>query len=221
MNGPKARATEWLRGGGDTLPGLRVADLLGVAVFAASGTLAAMAAGLDLLGILVLASVTAIGGGTLRDVLLGRHPVFWIKDAAPLFVIIGAAGATVAWTQWLPVPANALRIADALGLAVFAITGARVAEERGCSPLVVVLMGTLTGSGGGVLRDMLTATVPLLLRADIYASAAVAGIVAYLLLRAARVRGQAAMLAGMAVVVAVRLLAVAYDLRLPAFGPMG
>lgn len=193
-------------------------DLAGVAVFAASGALAAMLANLDLLGILVLSAVTAIGGGTIRDLLLGRHPIFWIKDTAPLFVIIGAAAFTVAWAQLLPVPRQTLLVADAFGLAIFAITGARIAESKGCSPLVVILMGTLTGSGGGVLRDVLTAQVPLLLRSDIYASAAIAGIVAYLLLRTARASSRTAMVAGLLVVVGTRLAAVAFDLHLPAFG---
>lgn len=199
------------------LRALYALDLGGVAVFAASGALAAMAANMDLLGILVLAAVTAIGGGTLRDLLLGRHPVFWVQDPAPLLVIIGAALLTIAWTQMLPVPRQALLIADALGLALFAITGAQIAENKGCSPLVVILMGTLTGSGGGVVRDVLTAQVPLLLRADIYASAAVAGIAAYLLLRALRAPSQAAMALGFAIVAGTRLAAVAFDLRLPAF----
>lgn len=200
------------------MPLLYILDLIGVAVFAASGTLAAMAANLDPVGIFVLASVTAIGGGTIRDLLLGRHPIFWIKDPAPLFVIIGAAVVTVAWTHLLPFPRQALLIADALGLALFAITGAQIAEEKSCSPLVVILMGTLTGSGGGVIRDVLTAKVPLLLRADIYASAAVAGIAVYLLLRAIPAMSKAAMGIGVAVVASTRLLAVVYDLRLPAFG---
>ena len=195
---------------------LYVLDLLGVAVFAASGALAAMAAGLDLLGILVLASVTAIGGGTLRDLLLGHHPVFWIRDSSSLLAIIGASCLTVAWVQFLPVPRHALLVADAFGLALFAITGAQVAEERRCQPLVVILMGTLTGTGGGVIRDVLTAKVPLLLRADIYASAAIAGISVYLLLRAARMPGRGAAVTGVMVTVGIRLAAIAFGLRLPA-----
>lgn len=193
-------------------------DLVGVTVFAASGALAAMAANLDLLGILVLAAVTAIGGGTIRDLLLGRHPVFWIQDPSPLFVIVGAAFVTVACAQLLPVPRQALLIADALGLALFAVTGAQVAEDKGCSPLVVILMGTLTGSGGGVVRDVLTAQIPLLLRAEIYATAAIAGIVIYLMLRVVRVPSPIAMILGFVVVATTRLAAVAFDLRLPVLG---
>jgi uncharacterized membrane protein YeiH len=193
-------------------------DLFGVAVFAASGALAAMGARLDLLGVLVLASITAIGGGTLRDLLLNRHPVFWIKDARPLIVIILATALTVAWTRWLPVPLHSLLIADALGLAVFAIAGAQVAESAGCRPLVVVLMGTLTGTGGGMLRDVLTAKVPLILREDIYATAAIGGIVVYLVLRRLRVSAGLACAAGLLVAFATRLAAIAWGLHLPVVG---
>ncbi|MGE5863969.1 MAG: trimeric intracellular cation channel family protein [Rhizobacter sp.] len=192
-------------------------DLFGVAVFAASGALAGIAAGLDLLGVLVLASITAVGGGTLRDVLLGRHPIFWIRDPVPLYTIIAATAATLAWVHYLPVPVDALLFADALGLALFAISGAQVAEKAGCRPLVVVLMGTLTGAGGGVLRDLLSAKVPLILRQDIYASAAIAGIGVYLLLRAAKAPTAAAFAGGFVTVAATRLAAIAFELRLPTF----
>lgn len=196
---------------------LAALDLLGVAVFAASGALAAVAAGLDLLGVLVLASITAVGGGTIRDVLLGRHPVFWIADPAPLYTVVGATAFTLVWIRFLPVPTGTLLVADAFGLALFAISGAQVAEQARCHPLVVVLMGTLTGAGGGVMRDLLTARVPLVLRQDIYASAAIAGVAVYLLLRAAGARAAVAFAAGFVTVAGTRLAAIAFGLRLPVF----
>ncbi len=194
-----------------------VLDLMGVAVFAASGTLAAMAAHLDLLGVLVLASVTAVGGGTLRDLLLNHHPVFWIRDGRPLLVIIAAALATVLWVQLAAVPTQALLLADALGLALFALSGAQVARAGGCGALVVVLMGTLTGAGGGVLRDVLSAKVPLILRSDIYASAAIAGIALYLVLLRCGLAPRWAVACGMLCVVAVRLAAIYLGWALPSF----
>jgi uncharacterized membrane protein YeiH len=196
---------------------LYLLDLFGVAVFAASGTLAGVAARLDLLGVLVIASITAVGGGTIRDVLLGRHPIFWIRDAGPLYTVIASTALTLVWVHFLPVPTDALLVADALGLALFAISGALVAEKAGCRALVIVLMGTLTGAGGGVLRDVLSAKVPLILRQDIYASAAIAGIAVYLALRAAKVPIAVAFAAGFATVAGTRLAAIAFDLRLPVF----
>lgn len=204
VSAPTARGTPFV-----------VLDLFGVAVFAASGTLAARSAGLDLLGVVVLASITAVGGGTLRDLLLNRHPIFWIADAKPLYVIVASAFATLLWTRHWPVPTQALLMADAFGLALFAMSGAELAEEDGHHPLVIVLMGTLTGAGGGVVRDLLSAKVPLILRQDIYASAAIAGIVLYLLLRRAGLRRPWAFGVGMVAIVAVRLAAIRWGLQLP------
>jgi uncharacterized membrane protein YeiH len=195
-------------------------DLAGVAVFASSGALAAITAGLDLLGVLVIAAVTAIGGGTLRDLLLNRHPVFWIQDTAPLLVIITSAVATIAWIHWLPTPTNALLIADALGLAVFAMSGARLAAQAGCRPMVTVLMGTLTGVGGGVLRDVLSDQVPFILRQDIYATAAIAGIALYLVLRSANISERASFVIGLIFIAIFRLTAFSQGWQLPTFKPM-
>ena len=197
---------------------LYVLDLFGVAVFAASGALAAIAARFDLLGVLVLASITAIGGGTLRDILLNRHPIFWIRDSGPFLTIIGATALTLTWIHFYPVPTDALLVADALGLALFAISGAQVAEKAGCQPLVVILMGTLTGAGGGVIRDLLSAKVPLILRQEIYASAAIVGIAVYLLLRAAKVSTAGAFAVGVITVAGTRLAAIALQLNLPLLG---
>ena len=196
---------------------LHVLDLVGVAVFAIGGAMAAMAAHLDLLGVLVLASITAVGGGTVRDLLLDRHPVFWIQDATPLVVIVASTVLTVAWVQFLPLPTRALLIVDALGLAVFALSGAQVAEAAGCRALVIVLMGTLTGVGGGLARDVLTAKVPLILQQDIYATAAMAGIALYLALRRVGVAAPWSLCAGVATVLAMRLAAIYFSLRLPSF----
>ncbi len=150
-------------------------DLAGVAVFAASGVLAARDRDLDLLGVIVVAVITAIGGGTLRDLLLDRHPIFWVTDAWYLVVIIVSAILTVAYVRVWPPPGATLLVADALGLALFTLSGAQLAEAAQCPPLIVVLMGTMTGVAGGVLRDVITAQVPLILRREIYATAAIAG----------------------------------------------
>jgi uncharacterized membrane protein YeiH len=194
-----------------------ILDLVGVAVFAVSGALAAGRTGLDLFGVLVIAALTAIGGGTLRDLLLQRHPFFWITDTTYLTVILASAVLTVGSVQVWPPPGDALLVADALGLALFALSGAQVAEAAQHPPLIVVLMGTMTGVAGGVLRDVLTAQIPLILRRDIYATAAIAGVVLYLLLQARGLPRAWAFVAGMAVVVALRLLAILWGWHLPIF----
>jgi uncharacterized membrane protein YeiH len=192
-------------------------DLAGVAVFAVSGVLAARDRDLDLLGVIVVAAITAIGGGTLRDLLLNRHPIFWITDTWYLIVIIASALLTVAYVRIRPPPRVTLLVADALGLALFALSGAQLAEAARCPALIVVLMGTMTGVTGGILRDVITARIPLILQRDIYATAAIVGVAAYLAMQALGMPRPVAFGGGMIVVVALRLIAIRWGLHLPVF----
>lgn len=193
-----------------------VVQLLATAVFASSGAIAAGRKRMDLIGVVVIAIVTAIGGGTVRDVLLDRHPVFWIADSAYLVVPICAAGVTLLYVSLRQPPDHALAIADALGLAMTAILGAQIAEQRGVSGVVIVLMGTITGVAGGVIRDVLSAEVPMILRkGDLYASAAISGIVLYLGLAAIGVPRTPAAVIGMAAIAGLRLAAILFGLKLP------
>lgn len=201
---------------------LPVLDFIGVAVFAVSGALAAGRKRMDLLGVLVLAMATAVGGGTLRDLLLDRQPIFWLQDATYVWVIAGAALATVLFARVahpsMRVVQGALLVADALGLALFAISGARIAERAGMPAVAIVILGTMTGSAGGAVRDVLANEVPLVLRrGELYASAAIAGIVVYLALARLGAPPPAGTLCGMAVVAAVRLSAIWWRLSLPEF----
>jgi uncharacterized membrane protein YeiH len=198
---------------------LYLLDLSGVAVFAVSGALAAGRKRFDLFGVAVIATVTAVGGGTIRDVLLDRHPVFWIDDPTYLAVILAAAASTLLVVYFRKTPGTSLLVADALGLAVFTISGAGVAEERNLPGIIVVVMGTITGAAGGVLRDVLCAEVPLILRRpELYATAAIAGATTYVvLLRALGLESTGAVLAGMAAVVALRLGAIFCAFELPVF----
>lgn len=197
---------------------LYVLDLLGVAVFAISGALAAGRRRLDLIGVVVLASVTAVGGGTIRDLLLDRHPIFWLADARYLIVIITAALATVVFVRRARVPGITLDIADALGLALFSIAGTQVAERAGLPAVSCVLLGAVTGAAGGAIRDVLTAQVPLVLqRGSLYATAAIAGTSFYILLARLDVVRPVPVLAGMAVVAGLRIAAIWWGLQLPVF----
>lgn len=196
---------------------LRIVEYLGVAVFAISGALAAGRKSLDLLGVVVLATVTAIGGGTIRDVLLGRYPIFWVADPSFLLVIVAAALLTVPLARRFQPPDRFLLVADALGLALFTMSGAQIAERSGLSGIVVVIMGTLTGVAGGVLRDVLTAEIPLIFRRGrIYATAAIGGVTIYLLAQAFLTR-TASVILGMLFIAALRLAAIIWDIRLPVF----
>ncbi|MCW5626461.1 MAG: trimeric intracellular cation channel family protein [Burkholderiales bacterium] len=192
-------------------------DLVGVAVFAFSGALAAGRFGLDLLGVVVIATVTAIGGGTLRDVLLSRHPIFWIRDQTYVIVIAITALLTTIYARHFPLPGDSLQIADALGLGLFAITGAQAAESLKIPRIIVIVMGTMTGVAGGMVRDVLTNQIPMVLRGDFYATAAIAGIALYLVLKALGVRPSWAFGAGFVAISGLRLAAIFWGWSLPVF----
>jgi len=195
---------------------VRLLDLLGIGVFAVSGALAAGRKRLDLLGVFVLASVTAIGGGTIRDLLLDRHPMFWLTDAAYLGVIVAAVAMTFAYVRWRRPPLVSLLVADALGLALFSIAGAQIAQSAGLPAVSVVLLGTMTGVGGGVIRDVLSAEIPFVLRrGNLYASAVIIGIVGYLMLESIGVARQPASLIGMGIIAAARFAAIRWEVQLP------
>jgi uncharacterized membrane protein YeiH len=197
---------------------VRLLDLIGIGVFAVSGALAAGRKRLDLLGVFVLASVTAIGGGTVRDLLLDRHPMFWLADATYLGVIVTAVAITFAYVRWKRPPLASLLVADALGLALFSVAGAQIAESAGLTSVAVVVLGTTTGVGGGVIRDVLSAEIPFVLRrGNLYASAVIVGIALYLTLESLGVARQTAALVGMAVIAALRLAAIRWELKLPIF----
>jgi uncharacterized membrane protein YeiH len=197
---------------------VRVLDLLGIGVFAVSGALAAGRKRLDLLGVFVLASVTAIGGGTVRDLLLDRHPLPWLTDASYLGVIVTAVAMTFAYVRWRRPPLASLLVADALGLALFSIAGAQIAESAGLPAVAIVVLGTVTGVGGGVIRDVLSAEIPFVLRrGNLYASTVIVGIAAYLALESLGVARQPASLAGMVLIAAIRFAAIRWELELPVF----
>ena len=192
-------------------------DLIGTALFAAEGASKAAGAHLDLLGVLVLGFVAALAGGIVRDLLIGATPPSAIRDwryAATALVtgalMFGLHTSTAGMNVWV------LTTLDAAGLAFFAVAGAGKALEFGIHPLLATMMGGITGVGGGTVQDLLLNRVPTVLRADVYASAALLGAaVTVVLLRSRRVPGAVASGVGIAVCFAVRMLAVAEHWNLP------
>ena len=199
---------------------LYLMDLVGVFAFAISGALTAGRRGMDLFGVLVISAVTAIGGGTLRDVLLDR-PVFWLTDTTYLYVIAAAALCTLLYGHLHRPPEDALLVADAFGLSVFAVLGVRAGLESGVPPLVAVIMGAITGVVGGAVRDVLCGEAPLILRQEIYATAAIAGATTYVVLNAWMGQGSLTITVSIAVTLLLRLSAVWANLNLPTGRPKG
>jgi uncharacterized membrane protein YeiH len=189
--------------------------LLGVAVFAASGALAGARKNFDLIGVSVLAMVTATGGGTVRDVLIDRT-VFWIADSTHIWVCLIATAITVVWVRYFEPPYRALLYADAFGLAFFTIIGAQVAERAALPAIIVILMGTLTGTAGGLLRDVLSVEVPLIFRkSELYVTTCVGGLAVYLTLRWLGWSEALAGSVGAGVVLALRLASIHWRWMLP------
>jgi len=151
-------------------------DFAGTLVFAVEGAMAAENGDLDLLGAMVLAFATALGGGIIRDLLIGAVPPNSIRDWRYGAIAFAAAGIEILFPNPAHgIPASVLTVLDAAGLSLFAVAGAEKALSYGINPLLAVLMGGITGVGGGTIRDVLLAQVPNVLKADVYASAALAG----------------------------------------------
>ncbi|MGI2029204.1 trimeric intracellular cation channel family protein [Endozoicomonas acroporae] len=197
---------------------LYILDLFGTAVFAISGVWLACRKDMDLFGAMVLAFVTAVGGGTIRDVLLSATPVFWIQDTLYLLVILTTTLFAILVRQWHERSKWILQVSDALGLAVFVVIGVTKSLSFGVEPMVAVMMGVLTGCGGGAIRDMLAGEIPMVLRQEIYASAAMAGGTVFILLEPLLQNINHTSIIAAAVVLILRLMAVYKGLSLPRFG---
>jgi uncharacterized membrane protein YeiH len=193
-------------------------DLLGIAVFAISGTLAAWRKQMDGFGVIVLATVTAIGGGTLRDLILDS-PVIWLSNNSYFLAIFVAAGFTIlAVRNRMLIPNNTLQIADAIGLAFFVIMGTQKALDHGTSGFVAIMMGTMSGVCGGMIRDVLCREIPMVFRGELYAITCIFGGLVYVQALEFGVAQMPAMLSGMAALLALRLAAIRWHLTIPVFG---
>jgi len=186
---------------------LVVLDLVGIFVFAISGALVAVRKGLDVFGVLVLAGTTGLGGGFLRDVLIGATPPAALADWRYLLVPAGAGLVTFRLHPALGRMERPIAVFDAFGLSLFCVAGALKALDHGLGPLPAALMGMVTGIGGGMLRDLLTARVPVIFRGELYATPALAGATIAVLGTRADLPGLLVTVTGAGVCLAWRLLA--------------
>lgn len=192
-------------------------DLFGVIVFALSGALMAGRYKLDPFGVIVLSAVTAIGGGTIRDVIL-QTPVFWIKNPIYLYVIIATAIMTIIFIRCPKrIPKRFLLISDAFGLALYAVLGTEKALSLGAVVPVAIVMGTITGVAGGMIRDVLCNVIPMILRKEIYATAAILGGALYTLFKYIALPEYIAVIGAILGALTLRLAAIYWRVTLPAF----
>lgn len=187
-----------------------------VAVSAITGVIEAGRQPIDWFGVVLIALTAGLGGGTLRDLVLDRE-VFWVHDQRFLAVAIVAGLATVPLVQWVRLPARAFLFPDAIALGLFTIAGTQIALARDVPWLAATFLGVMTGVFGGVLRDVLANERPLIFAGQLYGTASWLGALVFVALLAGGVAAGWASLAGMAVVVVLRLAAIRFDLRLPTF----
>ncbi len=192
-------------------------QFIGVAAFAVSGALVAGEREMDWFGVLVLGVIVAVGGGTLRDMMLGATPVFWIVSPWYVAVASGFALATIPLVMWGIDVRRPMLIADAIGLAVFAVLGTRKALDMGISGSVAVIMGVVTGVFGGLIRDVLANRTPIILKREVYAVAALVGAALFVVLRQFELPASVDLWGSIAVALAIRLVALAMRWSIPTF----
>lgn len=190
-------------------------EMIGVIAFAISGMIAARRQNMDPVGVFTIGFVTALGGGTLRDLMMDNHPLYWIKhQEQPIFILVLA----IIFSYWHPmgrIRESRIVLPDAIGLGVFSILGAQLALDLGHSWFIAALLGVMTGTFGGALRDTLCNEVPFIFRKDqVYASISFVGCWLYFLCQWLLESETLALGIGLLFIVVVRLLAVRFDIRL-------
>lgn len=196
---------------------LQIIEILGTFSFAVSGAFFAMEKKLDPFGVIIIAFVTAIGGGTLRDVIIGNLPVSWLRNGTATITIFIGAIVSLFFEIRLRQLTTTLFLFDALGLGLFTIVGIEMAHEYHFSIGICIALGTITASFGGVIRDVLLNNVPLVFRKEIYAMASVIGGMIYFLLLKINIDDDFAKVICILLIFSIRIIAVKYKLGLPAF----
>lgn len=194
---------------------LYVADLVGTFVFAISGLMVASAKKFDVFGAFVIAFATAIGGGTLRDILIGSLPVGWIQDINYIFIIIIACLCSILFNRFILNLSKTLFLFDTIGIAVFTILGLQKSLDVGTPAVVAVMMGTISAVFGGVVRDVLCNEEPLIFRKELYATPCILGGILYLILDGQGLIQSAVIGITIVSIITVRLMAVKWHWSLP------
>ncbi len=199
---------------------LQLMEICGIVAFACSGFIEARSKQMDMVGVFVVAFVASFGGGTLRDLLMGRHPLFWIQHQEyPLLVFLLTLAITPFFrhlrTSWAE---KSIVFADALGLGIFSAVGTSLAQEAQIPVFVCAMMGVITAVFGGVLRDVLCNEIPMVFRRNqLYTACSFFGCWIFLLLKWLHLPQVIALVASATVIVIVRLLAVRFDIRMPSW----
>jgi len=199
----------------DITAAVNIMGLSAVAVFAISGALDAARQKMDILGFMLIGTATGVGGGTLRDVLLGNMPVFWIREPIWIVICLTASAITYFIAPNLASRTKALIWMDAVGLALFSVVGTKIGLDFGVSPLIALCMGVMTASFGGIARDVLCGSNLTLMNEELYITTTVAGAAVYLGLSTLGLPNSYDLVGGFLVAFILRALAIQFHLKLP------
>jgi uncharacterized membrane protein YeiH len=194
---------------------LNIIDVLGTFAFAISGVFSAMEKKLDPFGILIISFVTAIGGGTIRDVLVGNFPVNWLQNDVAILIIFASSIAAMFFSSYFRHLNTALFLFDALGLGLFTIIGLEIGLNKNFSGGICIALGTISACFGGVLRDVLLNKLPLIFHKEIYALACIIGGVVYFFLHQTTLNADVSKIICVLLIFAIRIISVRYHLSLP------
>ncbi|NVK29207.1 MAG: trimeric intracellular cation channel family protein [Flavobacteriia bacterium] len=195
-----------------------VLELIGTYFFAISGALAVADVENDLFGASFTGFLTAIGGGTLRDLILDSHPLVWIGDSYVLYAVFAGVLTAIVFFKWVIKLKKTLFLFDTMGISLFTVLGVEKALHFGAPEEVAVIMGIFSAVMGGVIRDTLSNVTPVILRKEIYASACMIGAISYLILNKFHVDRELNLIISASLIASVRVLAVRYKVYLPALG---
>ncbi|WP_430413046.1 trimeric intracellular cation channel family protein [Kordia sp.] len=190
-------------------------DIIGTFAFAISGVLIAMQKRMDVFGIFIIAFVTAVGGGTLRDILIGKTPVGWMNDLNYVYTIAGAVVISILFRKKLNKLRTSLFLFDTIGLGVFTIIGVEIGISSNLHPIICIALGTISASFGGVIRDILCNEIPVIFRKEIYATACILGGITFFVLRYFNLKEDLIYIFTALMVISIRLIVVKFRIQLP------
>lgn len=190
-------------------------DILGTIAFAISGVLVALSKKMDPFGILIIAFVTAVGGGTLRDILIGNTPVSWMENLTFTYVIIGATIFAIIFKSKIDYLRTSLFLFDTIGIGLYTVVGVEKGITAGLHPIICIALGTISACFGGVIRDILCNEIPVIFRKEVYATACIIGGISYFLIRKLPIDNNVVFIISGMVVITIRLIAVRFKISLP------
>ncbi|WP_394334930.1 MULTISPECIES: trimeric intracellular cation channel family protein [Arenibacter] len=190
-------------------------DVIGTVAFAISGVMVAMDKKLDLFGVFIIAFVTAVGGGTLRDVLIGNTPVLWMQDHIYIYIITVTVILSILLRSKIKYVRTSIFLFDSIGIGFYTLLGITKGLSVGLSPVMCIALGTMTACFGGVIRDILCNEIPVIFRKEIYATACISGGISFFLIRELPIDILYAEIFTILIIIGIRLWAVKYHISLP------